>query len=637
MAILSFLYMTYKQYLELNPQDAYSRLIEEDRVRNIGPWDVEFYQCGGSSLQISSACLKLNTNRVMLRLSNPSETYHFINHSFAMATHARIKHKLSYQDLDWIASKPLITIMMPKMLHDSTSLKFGEKTLQVNFGNGSNSVFTVNSRILHQTGTISFDIRLKEGNKIFGPQYYPIGISAPKDSETYLELEKKQAIVSQLRRQIEITVPAFLAAMSLIFDHAPSMHLVTLYSITRTVQSHLYDWAKKQGVLDQTHIHLLLVFINSIGFVLLLLLTMKMSRFATFSNRLLLVVTSILFSFGMLLGTLSLSSAAKHLLYLDCIGSGLAIVISITAIIKNSFQKRVRHFAIQLKTDYFSNKFFYYARMLVLLLGLGLSFFLASEDLLYLSNLEIDQLNQSLKHHLLVPILLFTIFLELGSTVNWMERMTKSLKQRFRFDQDIEIGKELQFNLLPPKKINSENYRYRILFSPVRPISGSYHDISFINLKRGENKNNSKRFAVVLQAELPGQGFSAALMTNIIASHWGIWKKSLELRPIPSNSTQLKEYIHEAALRIREGISVLKLPGAISLCIALIDMQEKVIAYSNYGSTPILVGSSKNKRFKTLSTKSMRLDPHSDLTDFQAKMYQLSDEDSEFIFLEFLN
>lgn len=180
--------------------------------------------------------------------------------------------------------------------------------------------------------------------------------------------------------------------------------------------------------------------------------------------------------------------------------------------------------------------------------------------------------------------------------------------EKQRMEEELELAKEIQTNLLPSSIPKIKNFELAALNFPSRQIGGDYYDF----IMQADNK---LCFAI---ADVSGKGVPAALlMANLQAFLRSICKRELE--------------ISEATGLINDLVSENTTPGKfITFFWGLINPDSKSISFVNAGHNPPLF--IRNKKLTKLEEGGMILGVMKTLMPYKSKRIQLEKGDTVILF-----
>lgn len=614
-AIFAFAFLGLRQYVRIDPERSLQQLIETKKVNLIGPWVAFFYKCEVAKERKN--CTVLSETKSILRLGLDFELSNFIKENFPQANVVELEYLLKRKDRQFLEKHPSVNFVMPKMVHSDTVATLNGSEYHRFRGILAPLILPVAN--VSQSAKISLSVNF-ESLRVFGPTDMKAALVDSNYTSDFINISALQKTTFELNRLIEIVLPALLGSVSLVFDHAPSLGLVAFYSIFRSIHAYLFAHIETIANLPYQAILLLFYFLQSVILMVFIATIIKMSRFAKLKSKWFALSTSIV--------SITVTSASftinpgieRNLIALDMLGSFIGFFIVLAAFFRNRKVqwRRLREF--DLNSDFSSNRTFYHARLLFL--GVGILFFGAMrfDSFSTIAPDGRDLAFQPLSAYAMLPVFVFCIFLEMGSTVKWMQKLISNVKRKAQSERELSLGKQLQQRLLPNKKSNIGKYHYRILFWTPNAIADSYHDIAPVFFLQNNSDDKNGRFLCMIQASFSEQGIRAALISNIVASHWGLWKKSLSSQPAASNEKLLATYLRDACMRIKEGISVLNIDENIVLTAILLDCEQNHFAYATFGSMPILLGNSRETNIRSISSRSLKIFSQSRLENLRCEV-----------------
>ena len=164
-----------------------------------------------------------------------------------------------------------------------------------------------------------------------------------------------------------------------------------------------------------------------------------------------------------------------------------------------------------------------------------------------------------------------------------LERLIAERTARRALEQELEIAREVQKNLIPGQGLQVEGVEFATFFEPSAAIGGDYFDILELP---GEWEGDRRRLGVVI-ADVAGHGLSAGLRMAMLKA--GLLTLVGEGKPARQLLPALDGLVREASSRSKERASAA--PGDrdrvfVTASLSLIDVPSGVVEITNAGHPP---------------------------------------------------
>ncbi|MBU1076786.1 MAG: SpoIIE family protein phosphatase, partial [Spirochaetes bacterium] len=162
-----------------------------------------------------------------------------------------------------------------------------------------------------------------------------------------------------------------------------------------------------------------------------------------------------------------------------------------------------------------------------------------------------------------------------------LDKAQRTLLEKERFEEQLEIARRIQENLLPEKFPDLKEVEISSYYKPARGVSGDYYDVIY-------NKEKNKLHAII--ADVSGKGVPAALVMVMI-------------RSILHSTLKFVQSANEAIQNINTGVTG-KLTGDRFATIFYFDYNIKTgrLEYSNAAHSPLIVYKKQSDSIVDLDT-----------------------------------
>lgn len=504
---------------------------------------------------------------------------------------------------DWIIqqniAKKRFNLVLPMFFARSISLMIGDEEIYLE--NGEGPYIWLVSKYFFKNHSVPIKLRAFANTDWTGPVNVPPAIVLADHTYRYATIETLSVTASFLNRLQDIVIPLLIAGMALIVNHVKGMYFLSLFSFSMAARavagmySHLVLGAD---------LWWLLALIYGLAPPLLLRYVLALCGKAVRP----LVTTA---------GTAGISCFA-YFLYaagavdiqkLDNLLDGLAGLIGLGFLIFHAYEllKKEPEVATANHTSngtakvandtggLSSSKTQHLITTALAAFLLLVSGWINMAD--YLSpNSEKDILHWG--HYILVPGLLFTIFIDMGSVVNTIRRVSGIVAEKTRIDRDLEISRQLQKGILPEKKSASDAWKWHAFYYPASKLAGDWYDLRKVDFADG------KTGLLACVVDVTGHGISSAMMTANIASHWSLWAESLSTEKLCEKDEDLKEVLSVAPQQIHRGLVGLRYNLGCSMAAILFLPSEKKLVYLTAGHPGVILD--HYDKFEYLVTKGTR-------------------------------
>lgn len=581
--------LTIEQRNNLDPNIKIAKLIANSQIVQIANWRVSFEHCAEPTYRY---CESVGESFYDIDFPDPKKLTQIISEitkeTGQRPNKAFMETTLDFSTKAWFQSQIAVNLVMPSFA--SNQIRLLEPAMsQFVYADPNNHVIGVPKSII-SSDTIKLETYFI-GMNWFGSDSTPPALARSQATRAYATIDELQKTTSHLNRLLEITIPLLIAAMALIIDHSAGVFLLALFSTTfatRIVITMFSEFFPDNQYLE----YLLFVFFGLSPVFLvkycLFLIGKNLSLKITIALSFLSSLACVLF--------LHFDKSSQIILSIDLWVDGLAALISLVIISYGMIQLK-RH-PDRLQAQFISTNS--RNKMLVLLfaaLFLSLSAYANIDDLInYYQGNNKDFLNWA--HQALIPGLLMCTFLDVGSVVNTIKRVSSVVREKSRMDRDIEIGKQLQSGILPDKKYRSDGFEWHAFYYPAAHLAGDWFDLRDLEFKDGQ------RVLLACIVDVTGHGISSAMMTANIASHWSIWYEEVMKLDYPDTDEALKALISTAPVQVHRGLIGLRYNLGCSMAVVMYHPKTKKLVYLTAGHPGVILGTSDS--FDYLITKGSR-------------------------------
>jgi len=574
--IVCFLFISLldSQKKNTDPTLVRQTLEKSEQVREIKTWEVKFLHC-------TATCEPVGEESYTIDFPSFDKTGEIVKSITPKPTDAILKYKLSDEDRYWIKKNPIVILILPRMVHQYT---INQTTFErtKSHGLGSNATFSMTSKSLASKTHLKVEIKFQPYD-FFGPADLPIALANPQAASTYASISSLAISAGFLGKQLEIGIPLLLTCIALILDHSLVFSILSVLATFRALRFFVsFDYTLPDRMFSSAFADPALIVINAVSLVILVLFILEFShvKFRKSWKWIFGLITVI----GFFIANSMMSTfIQKADLWSDLIACLIGIPIAIYGLkisyhrepsATNDLEREVE------KTTAISTALLI-LRFGLVIFALMITAWVNGSDLLEIGNSGMkESLNWA--HSALLPILIVTSLLEIGSTSKKMELFSQVMVSKALIDRDMQVGKEIQEHLLPVRRGNNSSWAWRAFYYPAISLAGDWFDIRIIKFKDG------KEYILCCLADVTGHGIGAALITTTISSHWGIWCDRISKMDSPQSDEEREQLLVQAPKAIHEGLTALKRNSGCTAGFMLLDNNLGKMTYSIAGHPGIL-------------------------------------------------
>ena len=564
------------QRKELDYEIKYESLTQKSLLRPLNKWSAQFQVCENHN---PAKCKRLEFNRP-IDFSNQGSINQFLANRPASANSVRMIYQLSFADLAWMKSRPITNIVIAA----TQAIWLGFKT-----GNLEQGSYGLLRDYIFTMPQINTDIGSNNQNKftdelsaeeieiswIFGdnwlssgPILHPPNLADLSAIQDFTGLYQTYRIESETNRQIDTIIPVLFSAVAFVLNHAPEATILSLYGSLKALRTVLYQTANNKSQLSLQTEYLALG-LNLLALCLVTFFLMDLTQFRAKKWQKRMFVT-----FAALLLWFSHKFIDRSFYKIDLITDGVSGLLMLACGIKLIIEKKPHHE---------KSRLLQLGQSLLLLIGGFLTAQVNYND--FYSYLESGSKNFTDPRHLILfPILVTILFIDMGTVVNTIKKVSSIVRAKALIDKDLELSSVLQKATMPEKKGVLPDFKWRIIYRPAAVIGGDWHDIREIYSADGN------RYLAAIVADVTGHGISAALLTTAIASQWGIWCSDFK-NMTPQSPEDFEQILGKAIENIHKGLIALRQNQGASVACLLIGTGGKC-CYINAGHPGILMADS---------------------------------------------
>jgi hypothetical protein len=586
---IMFVILVNTQRSQLDPALKIKTLEQTGKIIKLDTWNVSFESCQGKNF---TSCEHVGNDSYEIKFPAPEKltriTKDLSENIGSPVNKAYMDISLDFTTMAWIRSqKGTVNLVIPQFL--ATAVKTTHPVpKQLNQAFAHDIVVNFHKNELER-GFIRLEVYIYQNEYWFGPDTFPPALATYVGTGHYADIDQLIKTTSHLNRMMLVLIPLLITAMALIIDHSAGLMFLSLYTASFSIRSVIAMMIEfSPGDLISTILIFVLAFVYGLSCALLVRFAIHMSEIKL---RALYTLFISILAGAVCLVTYSLDESGQNIvsmdMWVDAIGSGISCLILLFAIIKISTgkwkitstqinaSKRVKIFVLATASVFLFISFYANTKGLLTYYTEGTKDFLSWAD------------------YILIPGLLFSTFLNIGSIVNTIERVSSIVKEKTRIDRDLEIGKELQSGILPDKKAKGIGWSWHAFYYPAAHLAGDWFDLREIKFKDG------KTALIACVVDVTGHGISSAMMTSNIASHWSLWCDSVSEINYPSTQAELDGVISTAPSQIHRGLVGLRYNLGCSMAVSMFEPKTRNFTYLTAGHPGIIIGSDSTFEYLT--------------------------------------
>ena len=591
-AVSLFAILIESQRQKLYPANKLKELENNDKIVYLKNWRIEFESCDPNALR---NCI--SPDGKTHELSFPAaEEITSITKKIKSETGLEVNKAYMQIDLDfstkaWVRStRAPVNLVIPVFSASHVMVKHPP-----NLGNVVHTAYAhdlvVNiPKSSLNDGIIRLEVYFLPNTKWFGPALYPPALATWKATKEYANIDQLTETTMHLARLVEVLLPLLIVAMALIIDHSKGLMFLGFFAVSTAARTVVAMYARSELT---EPMYQSLAFLYGLSFFLLIRLALQLCELNLKKwYSIFLALLSGLVTYTIYVMDDSQQVIRSMDLWVDSAAAGTSlIIIAYTAFQFATNRKQIISDQIN------ASKKLKFIVLFSASIFLFISFIANTMDLHnYYTTGTKDFLNWT--HRTLVPGLLFTVFLDIGSVVNTIRNVSAIVREKTKIDRDLEISKELQSGILPDKKSTGNGWSWHAFYFPAAHLAGDWFDLREVEFKCGT------KALVSTVVDVTGHGISSAMMTSNIASHWSLWCDAIAEVDYPHDQRDLDELISSAPSQIHRGLIGLRYNLGCSLAVVMFEPESKNLTYLTAGHPGIILGS--ESKFEYLTTTGTR-------------------------------
>ncbi len=583
---LAFMYL-FKEHNSANK--VLEQLKARDRMLALSTWRAEFLSCPKNS-----PCEIVGEPSYNLQLPSITTLKEIIAHQTPTPDRVHMTYTLSENELTWIKVQKSLVLVVATNIHNSSQIRVGNYKSLV-YGLYADSMFFIPKEEILAAKEIELFINFKN-YPFFGPPDLPISFVHSQDVEKFVSLRTRAYMTSGVVRAQQYTVFLVVVAMALILDHSLTFLLLALYALARAIRGFM-PFLQEVGLSHFAGQDIIYLAANISVFILLPLLLASVYKYKLTKKHVLTLGSMALIILPYVFwytedGNLKLDIVA------DVISSTLAVFVVAIAAYKKFIEKsQKKNSSLVAKGQSIKNSV--YILRSAILIGALLVYALANLDDLRLVNTQEFKDVLDWRHALLLPTLIISALVEVGSMSKAMLLFSHKAVQQAILDRDLDMGREVQREMLPVRRFKSKNWHWRASYHPSTTMAGDWFDIVELKFADGHI------LLAAMLADITGHGISAAMMTSTVSSHWGLWLNSSREQNAPQGE-EGKAWVENACKAVHAGLFAMKTNRGASAACILFDPRSHTLFYATPGH-PGLLAEAVGEGFVYLSAKGKRL------------------------------
>jgi serine phosphatase RsbU (regulator of sigma subunit) len=204
------------------------------------------------------------------------------------------------------------------------------------------------------------------------------------------------------------------------------------------------------------------------------------------------------------------------------------------------------------------------------------------------------------QHLVLLPTLIAACLIDVGSTSRKMFAFARSMVKKAMLERELELGKEVQQKMLPPRRSEAAGFAWRSMYLPASALAGDWYDVRELVFSDGTS------CLVACLADVTGHGAGAALSTGVISAQWGLWCQwAAKQQNRPTTQQESAEILSQAPARINEGLLALRSNENCTAIFMLFDASTRSVTVCSAGHPGALLWN--GDRFEYLMGRGDRL------------------------------
>ena len=246
-------------------------------VQVLDQFTVQLYNCPRDSQSLPQNCKKVHNKPRNLPLTNQKTTSSQLSDLLRLSNFAVLSYQLTDSDREFLQQFHAVSLVSPAFVQRWAELHLAGQKTQRQIGMTNDNTFPITSQLLLEAGQLQLNVDFS-GLSYFGSLEQPFAFTDPNYAREYSHFFARKKIADQYYQQIEFGLPAVLAAMSVIFDHAQGLTLVTYYGISQAFRAFVFKRIRESTGLTEQIFTQLFYFLNCLTSFILLLAINKLCR-----------------------------------------------------------------------------------------------------------------------------------------------------------------------------------------------------------------------------------------------------------------------------------------------------------------------------------------------------------------------
>jgi signal transduction histidine kinase/CheY-like chemotaxis protein/class 3 adenylate cyclase len=436
------------------------KMVGSNELQLLEEWQATPYHCNSSGVPLTS-CVPLQATK--MNISFPRTTHLFenllqksrTNKDIASPNAARVTYRFKINEIDWLrrnkAKSRYFALVVPRTSQSELWVFANPERKTLHTGRGINAVTHFTADEILETGQITLEFNAFEyTDKYFGPLSLPVALMRPNATSAYIGLLQKIVDSSMPLTLLALALPVLAAAMAVILDNSKIMLHISIFSFIKALQalvSFTMNTSDGRGImligvrLSQTQVRFLAiaVIISALFWqirVISELIAAPSSKLAEPKTRLLLagICSALLLCVAFLLYPEKTLFVFKFERAADVIaGCFTAMMVLWSARIQATVKtepRQLQHVDVNAKQSLFNPTHFFALRSTMVSTAVLLMMIASIKDLRNSSagGTIYDPLDW--RQSLLVPVLLLSAMLGVGSVTQKMSEYARMLKRR---------------------------------------------------------------------------------------------------------------------------------------------------------------------------------------------------------------
>lgn len=552
-----------------------NNLASADKILLLEKWDVTASSCARAAVQSCEIIgtwpsTELNDNTATgaimaaMRAHRPAAA---ATQPDQLTFKVLLSRQITFKESLWMHNNPFTSLVIPSFVGTSTRLISPHITPWLS-AKKSDHIFTLASHT--DINTLTLEVLVSADQSRFS-SFYPPALVNWDYVDEYANLDQIEEFVHFLQRTTLVLIPLITAALALILDHAKTVLYVSyigLIMAARALLANVFEVAPPHLQIPLGWLWLALTSLSPI-FILILAchlvkLTIPTRYFLAGATVSLLIQLIILYHQPLYL---------EHAeIWNDLIGSLAGFgVIALSGIFTTRAADHQDMFIGQETPGIILTGLIFAVSSIAMIL-----------DLTYMDAADISHFTPWI-HQLFIPALFVASLIHVGSVFNTIHRVSMIIKEKTRIDRDIEISRQLQQGILPPKKFSNQSFGWHTFYYPASRLAGDWFDLQEVITQQ------QRSLLLACIVDVTGHGISSAMMLSNIASHWSIWIDSLRTMDLPEDLQERNAILATAPYQIHRGLVGLRHNLGCSMAVIMMEPQTGLLTYLTAGHPGIVL------------------------------------------------